>query len=78
MLTGTRRPGNTFLIIGDTMKKIKGIPYGEIIAKPLSNGGYDILMYEGKSFGWTLVGQVDSYDEIKIAVSNLKREIVII
>jgi len=54
------------------------IPYGEIIAKPRSDGGYSLSVYHGIELGWMLAGEVDPGEDVHAAMQNLLRPVEVI
>ena len=56
--------------------KHQPIPPGKIIAKPRSDGGYDLSVYYGGFLGWIPAGTVKPGEDVQAAIRNLKRPIV--
>ena len=51
------------------------IPYGEIIAKPLHDGGYALSVYHGIGMGWVPAGRVEPGEDVQAAMGNLARPV---
>jgi len=51
------------------------IPWGKIIAKPRSDGGYSLLVYHGIQIGWVRAGEVAPGENVQAAMRNLARPV---
>lgn len=56
--------------------KEKQTPIGKIVAKPMSDGGYELIKYYGKNIGWTMAGIVPPDGDVKQAMQNLLRPVI--
>jgi hypothetical protein len=50
------------------------IPWGKIIAKPRSDGGYSLLCH-GIQIGWVRAGEVAPGEDVQAAMRNLARPV---
>ena len=53
------------------------IPFGQIIAKPRCDGGYDLFEYYGIQIGWCRAGEVPRGVNVQTAMQNLARPVEI-
>jgi len=51
------------------------IPWGKIIAKPRSDGGYSLSVYHGIQIGWVRAGEVAPGEDVQAAMRNLARPV---
>ena len=51
------------------------IPWGKIIAKPRSDGGYSLSVYYGIRIGWVRAGEVAPGKNVQAAMRNLARPV---
>lgn len=49
---------------------------GKIIAKPMADGGYELLQYYGCNLGWILQGRVPPGENVDEYIKNLMRPVI--